>query len=672
MQRFSYDQIRPPWSGMGNNSVPPHVDSLKNHTRKRGLLNELETLFFEFAADPMFITDVETLRIIDANQAACDLYGYSRDELLKMGPKDLNPPYEREKLSERINKLINDRQVRSRATHVDRDGKFINVELNCRLIEYLGKTYTLTIIRDISESKLIEEALQQHERQLAEAQSIARIGSWEHNLETGRPAWSTELYRIYGISPENFTPTLDSFISIIHPDDRAAMQGWIADCLAGQKPRALEFRVVWPDGTIRYIEGQGKLILDAGGKPVYMCGTAQDITERTQVKQMLAESMRKLEEKELAKSRFLAAAGHDLRQPLTAANLFVGALKSTELTPRQRSIIGHLEQAMDNFNELLNALLNVSKLDAGVIKPEYTSISVSELLNWLRHSFSQLAQDKRLDFDVYFPIKKLLYVRGDTSLLKTALTNLVSNAIKFTARGGILVSARPRGDSVLFQVWDSGVGIPAHAIDRVFDEFFQLDNPQRDVAKGMGLGLFIARRALSLFDGKLTCRSKVGAGSGSVFEFRLPIADPAARSSHFNKAEIPTENAGLTAYARGKRFVVVEDDRMIAEAFCLSLRAMGADVSCFASAEDALLRPDIDDADCYIVDYRLAGKFNGVQFLSQISKSNDRTLTAVLITGDTSPDFIRAAENCDWPILYKPVVLHKILARLIELDGCSV
>jgi anti-sigma regulatory factor (Ser/Thr protein kinase)/CheY-like chemotaxis protein len=321
---------------------------------------------------------------------------------------------------------------------------------------------------------------------------------------------------------------------------------------------------------------------------------------------------------------------------------------------------------------LLNALLNVSKLDAGVIKPEYTSISVSELLNWLRHSFSQLAQDKRLDFDVYFPIKKLLYVRGDTSLLKTALTNLVSNAIKFTARGGILVSARPRGDSVLFQVWDSGVGIPAHAIDRVFDEFFQLDNPQRDVAKGMGLGLFIARRALSLFDGKLTCRSKVGAGSGSVFEFRLPIADPAARSSHFNKAEIPTENAGLTAYARGKRFVVVEDDRMIAEAFCLSLRAMGADVSCFASAEDALLRPDIDDADCYIVDYRLAGKFNGVQFLSQISKSNDRTLTAVLITGDTSPDFIRAAENCDWPILYKPVVLHKILARLIELDGCSV
>jgi PAS domain S-box-containing protein len=460
-------------------------------------------------------------------------------------------------------------------------------------------------------------------------------------------------------------------IGILKQDFRNSAS-WKRDGLLDCANQALETGL-----TIRHdVEGittfGREVVLECIFAPINIAGIphllviTNDILARIEAERALTESMRKLEEKELAKTRFLAAAGHDLRQPLAAANLFIDALKFTEPTPDQNEIIQRLDQTMGNFNGLLDALLNVSKLDAGMVKPEYTSIKVAEVFNWIEQSFAPMASEKQIGFKLNFPIKGTLAIRSDIGLLKSVLMNLVSNAIKFTPQGAILVSARRRGGDVLFQVWDTGIGIGKEQLERIYDEFYQINNQQRDRTRGLGLGLSIAKRALALLDREITCRSQPG--RGSVFEFRLP-SDGISNPVMAHTAEAPQEDMGSYSFARGKRFVVVEDDALVAEALNKSLGGMGGKVECFHSAEYALQYEDIESTDCYIVDYMLGGKFDGIQFLNLLRQKLGKPVKAVIMTGDTSTAFVREAADCEWPVLHKPVNTSKLIARLSEQYG---
>lgn len=388
-----------------------------------------------------------------------------------------------------------------------------------------------------------------------------------------------------------------------------------------------------------------------------------DIADRAKAEHALTESVRQLEQKELAKTRFLAAAGHDLRQPVAAANLFIDALKLTDATPRQTEIIRRLDQSMETFTGLLDALLNVSKLDAGIIKPEIASINVTDIFNWLEQNFAPMTRTKNLGFHLYFPMNSSLVIRGDLGLIRSVLMNLVSNAIKFTSTGGIMVSARKRGGDVLFQVWDTGMGIPAEYLEQIFDEFYQVNNPQRDRSGGLGLGLSIAKRALTLLHSKITCRSIIG--RGSVFEFRLPLdtSPEGIALLQLDNKNLPPDDFGTT-FAQGKRFVVVEDDVLVSQAMLSWLESMGGIVKHFVSAEDALMHAETNQADYYIADFMLGGKLNGIQFLNRVRNNRGGTMCAVLVTGDTSKDFIRHAVKCDWPVLHKPINTRKLIAEL--------
>jgi hypothetical protein len=389
-----------------------------------------------------------------------------------------------------------------------------------------------------------------------------------------------------------------------------------------------------------------------------------DIAERVKAEHALKESMHQLEAKELAKTRFLAAAGHDLRQPLAAANLFIDALKLTKPTAHQDQIIQRLDQTMSTFNGLLAALLDISKLDAGIIKPKYISINVVEIFDWLEQSFAPMASNKQLGFKVHFPMREALVIRTDIDLTKSVLMNLVSNAIKYTPTGSILVSARRRGSDVLFQVWDTGIGIQKEQIEHIFDEFYQINNPQRDRTAGLGLGLAIVKRALMLLGKTIACRSQ--SGHGSVFEFSLPLAHPSSEVTRQDGlAAIQKDGAdNIDQFALDKRFVIVEDDALVAEALCQALTAIGGGVVHFHNVEDALLFTNTQTADYYIVDYMLGGTLNGIQFLNQLQSQCKQAINAVLMTGDTSPDFVRGVEESHWPVMHKPVNLSKLVACL--------
>jgi PAS domain S-box-containing protein len=383
---------------------------------------------------------------------------------------------------------------------------------------------------------------------------------------------------------------------------------------------------------------------------------ANDISDRVSAERSLNESMHKLERKELAKSRFLAAAGHDLRQPLTAANMYVYALKFTALNARQHELVHRMEFSLSTLGGLLDSLLNVSRLDAGRIKPDYTSINVSELIIWLEQNFAPMAKEKQLGFRLYFPVSKALFVRGDSGLVKSVLMNLVSNAIKFTVKGAILVSARVRGSKVLFQVWDTGLGIPDECIEHIFEEFYQVENPQRDRGYGLGLGLSIVERTLTLLGSEIGCRSQ--SGRGTVFEFCLP-SDGGAQLCAINASD---GNIDDRVYARGKRFIVLEDDALVAQAMNSCLTGMGAEVKCFRDAEEALCHAG--SVDYYVVDYMLGGELNGLQFLNRLRQQSAKPIYAVLMTGDTSSAFIRESAEFVWPIQYKPVNISELFASL--------
>lgn len=385
-----------------------------------------------------------------------------------------------------------------------------------------------------------------------------------------------------------------------------------------------------------------------------------DISDRVKAERSLNDSMRKLENKELAKNRFLAAAGHDLRQPLTAANMYVYALKSTVLTTRQHELIQRMDFSLSTLSGLLDSLLNVSKLDAGKIKPEYAAINVAELIIWLEQNFAPMAKDKQLGFRLYFPLNKRLFVKSDVGLLKSVLMNLVSNAIKFTSSGAILVSARQRGNEVLFQVWDTGIGISGEYMEHIFDEFYQVENPQRDRGHGLGLGLSIVKRTLALLGSEIGCRSQPG--KGSVFEFRLALDGALSERAQAGKALVGSLDENLSV--AGKTFVVVEDDLLVAQAISACLEELGGTVTVCNDALEALHQAETVRVDYYVVDYMLGGALNGIEFLNRLRQQSVRPIFAVLMTGDTSSNFIRESMELDWPVLYKPLDVSELLDKL--------
>lgn len=396
------------------------------------------------------------------------------------------------------------------------------------------------------------------------------------------------------------------------------------------------------------------------GKP-YLLLLINDIQDRVEARRALNESMHQLEQKELAKTRFLAAAGHDLRQPIAAVSLYVDALKRSEPSSRQQELILRLEQSMGVFSGLLECLLDISKLDAGLIKPEMAETDLAELFEWLNQNFAQVARGKRLRFELFLPRNKPLIVRTDIELLRSVMMNLVSNAIKFTRLGGILVSARPRGDHVLLQVWDTGIGIPESHLPYIFDEFYQVSNPQRDREAGLGLGLSSCQRRMSLLGGRVACRSRVG--HGSVFELSLPLAEQPAAAGRIATAESLPAAANAT-FASNKRVVVLEDDRLVSDAMSMLLQSMGAQVRLFDNAEEALQHDDAVNADFFIVDHSLGGRLSGLQFLKALKQKRHSEIRAVILTGETSSWFLSSVSDSPWPVLNKPVSIAALAAHL--------
>lgn len=360
----------------------------------------------------------------------------------------------------------------------------------------------------------------------------------------------------------------------------------------------------------------------------------------------------------LAKSRFLAAASHDLRQPMHALNLYLGALRQQSLPPEAQPLLENVRQCTQTMDGLFESLLDISKLDAGAVTPQLESFAIGPLLQRIAIEFEPQAREKGLRLRVR---RCRAWVRSDRALVERILRNLVSNAVRYTAKGWILIGCRRDANRLSIQVHDTGVGIPLDQQVLVFEEFYQVANPERDRTKGLGLGLSIVQRLANLLDAPLTLRSAPGAGS--MFALRLPIADaPSATSDGVHQR--PASEA-----LSGKLVVVVDDEVVVLDATRALLERWGCEVVTAESGALAIERlaavsraPDV-----LLCDYRLRAPENGLLVMECLREEFNRQIPAAIVTGDVLPEAGELQAASDVAVLHKPVadaLLRETLERL--------
>jgi PAS domain S-box-containing protein len=440
------------------------------------------------------------------------------------------------------------------------------------------------------------------------------------------------------------------------PDEKAR-RPWLDRLIL--EGRVIGWETTWrhKHGSLRQVSISSEIVHIQG--QTFILDQVIDITERKRIETEINAARIEAENANQAKTRFLAAASHDLRQPIQAINLFHSALDRSALNAEQKRISQHLAMSVTALSELLNALLDISKLDAGVVTPVPSVIHVDTLFARIDAEFSGLAAAKSLRFLLRFPLAPMAIV-SDIRLLMSLLGNLIGNAIKYTTAGGVLVSIRRRDDQALIQVWDTGIGMAAHDLEHIFEEYFQIGNPERDRTKGLGLGLSIAKRQASLLNTKITCLSLQG--QGSVFEFRVPLANPSAEDA-YPAMEGPACAELEYSPASGRHAVIIEDDALVSHGLKLAFEANGLRVTTFASAEEALEQIDLDAVDVIVTDYRLPG-IDGQTLLDRLQERSQTPLTGIILTGETSPERIKKAKASGWTLLFKPVDLDTLLASL--------
>ena len=357
------------------------------------------------------------------------------------------------------------------------------------------------------------------------------------------------------------------------------------------------------------------------------------------------ERTRQLEAANLAKSRFLAAASHDLRQPLHALGLFVAQLHGRMRADERKRIVARIDAALSAMNELFNALLDISKLDAGVLTPDLTEFPVAQLLKRVETTFAGAAREKGLSLRV---VPSSAWVRSDFILLERIVFNLTSNAVRYTDSGGVVVGCRKRGDRVGIEVWDSGAGIPADQQHNVFAEFYRLGEPERDRRGGLGLGLAIVDRLSRLLDYPISLRSTLG--KGSCFAVAVPLV---ATPREIAEPRVVTP----TPIDLSKLVVVIDNDPLVLEGMGGLFRSWGCRVVTAASDDAALAGlPERDHPpDLIVSDYHLPGGKTGVEVIESLRRALSADIPAFLVSGDTNPEPLHEAGANGFYLLHKPV-----------------
>lgn len=458
-----------------------------------------------------------------------------------------------------------------------------------------------------------------------------------------RPIFANTAFRVtFGETPDRLlaalrsVPRLDAFL--------AAEAGAV-----GEAEEAI-LEMAQPDGQVALLQATARRLL---AKPARCVLVIEDLTERTRLAGQLELAKAASERAERDRSRFLAAASHDLRQPLQGMSMLHGLMAAKAADPTMLRLIGRLDEAIDAMSGILDTLLDINRMEAGRVRAEIAPVPVGPLLASLGHEFAAMAKGAGLDWRV---VPSEAVVLSDARLLRQILRNLIANALKYTRRGRILLGCRHANGMLRIEVWDTGIGIPETRLRGVFEESRQIETTARARSQGLGLGLGIVRRLADLLGHPVGVRSREN--MGSCFHISIPLA---------REATDPAQDATVPTVPEVLRILVIEDDSTVGDMLCLLLGQEGYVTMLARDGAEAIALAAEHPPALVIADYNLPGALNGVEVTLQLRQLLSPPPAAILLSGDTSAETRREIGLTGVEYSPKPIRADDLLARLYRL-----
>ncbi len=602
------------------------------------------------ASDAMLVV-AGSGRILLVNPQAEHLFGYRRDELIGEPVEVLLPDAARadhERFREHYRgrpharPLVSGLDIRGRR----KNGETFEAEVSLTPIEDEGELLIASTIRDVSEREPSEAYFRQLLKLAPDAMIILD--------DEGRISIvSDQVEKMFGYSREELTgrPIEILLPARLRQRHREHREDFAREPKVRPMGIGLDLRARRKDGSEFAVEISLSPIQSASGN--FVSSVIRDVSDRKQMEAELIAARKEAERAHKANTAFLAAASHDLRQPVQALRLLNGALKRTVTDELAREMIDSQQYSLDAMSNLLNSLLDISRLDSGTIEADIEEFPVRRLVDRLSAEFARQARQKRL---VFVTEPNGTIIRSDPNLLAEIIQNLVSNAIRYTEQGQVSLTLRIVGDMLSIDVCDTGIGIPGDQLDEIFKEFRQIERPGA-ASEGFGLGLAIVRRLADLLDHRIEVSSELG--KGSCFSVIVPIVE-------FGEEEhvaVP-DNKRARASGDGNVVLVIEDDIQVSSAWSLLLKSDGYHVVTADSADAAVAASQNLEAPPAVIisDYHLRGEQNGVDAVEAVRAHFGRDMPAFIVSGDTSSvvDDAKRLNNC--VLMSKPVHSEELLA----------
>gem|GEM_PF-4813355 len=561
---------------------------------------------------------------------------------------------------ERLERLVGrERAARAEAERLLESKSFELYEVNRRLVA-LNADLEARVRARTEEVEQQRRAAERINQRVSLATASGRIGIWEHDIVSGVLTWDDLMLELYGVTRVDNIGVYRMWSQRLHPEDRAMAEQAISDAVNHGRPFDHEFRVVWPDGSIHHLRAAGHVTRDADGRPMQVVGVNWDVTEARQLAADLREQVRlqaETAEREIvarsqrdaaeraarAKSEFLATMSHEIRSPMSALMGVIDVLRAECLEPGQRRLADMAHSSASMLLAVLNDVLDFSKIEAGVMSVECRPVELRRMLDEVVQPHTFAAGKKGLAFTLSIDPDAPAWLLTDSLRVKQIIGNLLSNAVKFTGAGEIAVSVIVARDvpspTLRIDVRDTGIGIEAEALSRLFRPFTQADSSTTRIYGGTGLGLAISKKLAELLQGTLSATSEPGLGS--IFSLDLPIAACAGRNERTVEQSQPSP---AMAYA-GRRALVVDDDPTIRWLSERQLKSLGFVVDTAPDGENGLTRFLAGSFDLVLTDCHMP-RMDGVALSERIRAAERPACQRVPIIGVTADVTEAQRERC--------------------------
>jgi PAS domain S-box-containing protein len=505
-----------------------------------------------------------------------------------------------------------------------------------------------------SERRLQAITLLDREDRLQEALRAGGVMAFEWDLDTDQVRHSQNAASILGFGSKDVVSGADLLVRVHHPEDRARVTACVRGVSLTDPSYSVTFRLNRADGDGEvWLESVGTAQFDSNGRPRRIRGLTADVTQRKRSEAEISQAQNLAERADRTKSIFLAAASHDLRQPLQTLTLLHGALEEKHHGGEEQEIIAGIGHSINTMSNMLSILLDINGLETGNLRPSKRDFAVNEIFKSVAEDFLPPLEEKGLEWRV---VPSNLVIRSDRRMLEEMIRNLLSNAVRYTDRGKILLGCRRASGKIRIEVWDTGIGIPGDHLPRIFEEYYG------DAGRGgLGLGLAIVRRLGEILDHRVDVRSTPGKGTG--FSIEVPLGQGFVGVSE----AIPASNFDSDLFHG--TVLVVEDDTSVRSAVKRMLTARGISVIEAATVSDAtsLIKHKNLSPDLALCDYNLPGPMNGVDSIKSLRAALGWNLPAILMTGDTRSKTIEAIGSHGMSVLIKPFLSDELIHLINRL-----